>query len=90
MIIIVYICFLLIINLGFVLFGYALFSIKLWNFKNLGVGFLNVFLILSGHVKTKDVLDSEDASWSSVFITVFFFTNILLLLKFVITKRRLP
>ncbi|MCQ2816323.1 MAG: ion transporter, partial [archaeon] len=78
----VYILFLLLINLGFVLFGYACFSLEFFNFKNLGIAFLNVFVILSGAMKPKDVLDVNDDTWTPIFVTIFIFTNALLLLNF--------
>ena len=80
--IILYLLFLLIINLGFVFFGYGLFSQDLKTFQTIGSGLLDVFVILAGKIRPYDVSYINDESFNPLFLFFFTTINYLVLLNF--------
>ena len=80
--IILYLIFLFIINLGFVFFGYGLFSQELKTFHTIGSGLLDVFVILAGKIRTYDVSNIDNETFNPVFLFLFTTINYLVLLNF--------
>ena len=80
--IILYLIFLFIINLGFVFFGYGLFSQDLKTFQTIGSGLLDVFVILAGKIRPIDVSYIQDKNFNPLFLFFFTTINYLVLLNF--------
>lgn len=77
-----YLIFLLIVDIGFVFFGYGLFFEHKDTFKTLGTGILSLLIILAGKVHPNDIMYLEDDVWTPIYFFLFTTFNILVLLNF--------
>ncbi len=76
--IIFHLFFIAVLNFGFTLFAYALFSHNSNNFKSVGSTVLNLIIMLGGNINYLE-LSEYDRDWAGIFVVLFIFLNSLIL-----------